>query len=179
MRALFTTDGTLKWAIAVNGSIKTSPTVNVPLQVVYFGADDGMVYAVNESNGQFFWSIPFATGGAVTSSPALCPGTQGGPAILFIGSSNGNLYPLDPATGLLQFSPFHTGGSIRSSPIVDGAGNIIFGSDDLKIYSLNAVDGFSINWTFSTSGSLASSAAIAADGTVYMGSDDQNFYAIR
>src|SRR5258708_2407652 len=135
MRAINTADGSQKWATAVGGSIKSSPAVNVVLGALYFGSDDGHVYALKESDGTMFWQAPFMAGGAITSSPALTFIVS--LPVLVIGSSDGKLYLLDATTGMEAGTSFKTGGSIRSSPTVDGNGNIVVGSDDLKIYSFN------------------------------------------
>ncbi|MGA1872911.1 MAG: PQQ-binding-like beta-propeller repeat protein, partial [Thermoplasmatota archaeon] len=65
---------------------------------------------------------------------------------------------------------------IRSSPVVDTEGNIIFGSRDGSVRSLNGEG--RLNWVFPTGGDVDSSPAVDRYGCVYVGSDDGNVYSI-
>ncbi len=83
------------------------------------------------------------TGGRVLSSPAV----EGG--MLFIGSSDQNLYALDRLTGSLAWK-FHTESSIASSPAVAN-GIVYFGSFDGAFYAVDAAQG-TLKWKFVTEG---------------------------
>jgi outer membrane protein assembly factor BamB len=54
--------------------------------VVYFGAEDGAVHALNATDGGDLWS--FQTGSGVRSSPAVVDG------MVFVGSLDGHLYAI-------------------------------------------------------------------------------------
>ena len=111
------------------------------------------------------WS--FATGGGVTSSPAVAGG------VAYIGSNDHNVYALNAATGAKIWSST-TGAPIESSPAVAG-GVVYVGSDDGKVYAFSA-DGGAQLWSFTTGGRVQSSPAVA-DGVVHVGSEDNNMYA--
>ena len=70
-----------------------------------------------------------------------------------------------------------TGGSVVSSPAMDGDGTVYVGSDDGMFYAINP-DG-TLKWEFLTGGIVESSPAIGTDGTLYVGSDDFSLYAIN
>jgi eukaryotic-like serine/threonine-protein kinase len=59
--------------------------------VVYVGAENGNVYALNAAYGAKLWSS--TTGGYVASSPAVVNG------VVYIGSHDGNVYAFDLAGG--------------------------------------------------------------------------------
>jgi outer membrane protein assembly factor BamB len=134
--------------------------------VVYFGSDDGNVYALNASTGAKLWS--FATGGEVGSSPAVVNG------VVYIGGA-GNVYALNASTGSKLWS-FATGVEVDSSPAVVN-GVIYFGSRDGTVYALNAGTGAKL-WSFTT-GNIVDSSPAVANGVVYVGSEDNNLYALN
>jgi outer membrane protein assembly factor BamB len=112
------------------------------------------------------------TGDCVFSSPAI-----GADGTVYVGSTDGNVYALNPADGSVKWS-FATGGSVLSSPAIGADGTVYFGGDDGYVYALNPADG-SVKWSHATGGSVLSSPAIGADGTVYIGSNDHNVYALN
>ena len=74
--------------------------------VLFFGSDDGHVYAVDSASGRQRWK--FRTGGPVAASPALAGGR------VFVGSYDGRFYALDARTGELLWK-FNTGGGVKIS----------------------------------------------------------------
>ena len=74
-------DGNEQWSFSTGGTITSSPTIVDSF--VYFGSDDGNVYALNESNAFERWA--FQTDGSVQSSPTVVSG------IVFVGSQDSNL----------------------------------------------------------------------------------------
>ncbi len=87
--------------------------------VVYVGAADGNVYALNASTGAKLWS--YATGGEVESSPAVANG------VVYVGSDDDNVYALNASTGAKLWS-YTTGSIVDSSPAVAN-GVVYIGSD--------------------------------------------------
>jgi outer membrane protein assembly factor BamB len=83
--ALDTENGTVKWSRPLDGEYSVSSPA-VADGKVYFGLDNGYVYALDAFNGDLVWS--YKTEGAVQSSPAISDG------LLFVGSSDGNLYAI-------------------------------------------------------------------------------------
>jgi hypothetical protein len=79
--------------------------------------------------------------GEIISCPAVAYGE------VYVGSTDGNVYCLNAATGA-QIWNYTTGGPVGSSPSV-GDGKVYVGSFDRMAYCLNATDGaFSKNWNF-------------------------------
>ncbi len=72
---------------------------------------------------------------------------------IFFGSSDGNFYALDLASGFMNWT-VRTEGPINSVPCVDDE-NVYFGSSDGKIYAANRATG-KISWAFATEGAVNS-----------------------
>jgi len=83
----------LKWKFPTGDRIVSSPVL--ANNIVYFGGDDGNIYAVNANTGAQIWKYP--TGGPVPATPAVSDGT------LYAGSYDGKFYALDAKTGLTKW----------------------------------------------------------------------------
>ena len=178
----------VKWKFATGNRVISSPVISG--KALYFGGDDGNVYAVDSETGGQIWKTK--TRGPVPATPAVVNGT------LYIGSYDGNFYALNADTGALKWK-FATGGERRfeakglhgmqpknqtiadsfdiflSSPVVvDGA--VYFGSGDGNVYALDANSG-ELRWKFKT-GDVVHASPAFADGVVFVGSWDSYFYAI-
>ena len=178
----------VKWTFPTGDRIVSSPVYRDG--VVYFGGDDGNVYAVNAADGHQLWK--HATGGPVPATPALAG------ELLYVGSYDGKFYAFDARTGATRWK-FATGGERRfeakglhglqpknqtipdqfdvylSSPVVaDGA--VFFGSGDGSVYALDAATG-ALRWKFQT-GDVVHASPAYADGVVFFGSWDSWFYAV-
>jgi len=178
----------LKWKFQTGDRIVSSPVYADG--VIYFGGDDGNVYAVDAHDGHQLWKR--GTGGPVSSTPAVADRT------VYIGSYDGKLHALDARTGIPRWK-FATGGERRfeakglhgmlpmtqtiadpfdvylSSPLIVG-GVVYFGSGDGHLYALDAASG-GLKWKFRT-GDVVHASPAYADGVVYFGSWDSNFYAL-
>jgi eukaryotic-like serine/threonine-protein kinase len=178
----------LKWKFATGSRIVSSPVWSDG--VIFFGSDDGNVYAVDAAAGRQNWK--FSTGGPVPSSPAVAEGRA------YFASYDGGLYAVDSRTGRLKWK-FKTGGERRfeakglhgmqpknqtfpdpydvylSSPVV-AQGTVYFGSGDGNLYALDAATG-ELRWKFHT-GDVVHASPAYADGAVYFGSWDSYFYAV-
>jgi eukaryotic-like serine/threonine-protein kinase len=82
----------VKWKFPTGDRVISSPVFKD--NVIYFGGDDGNVYAVDAENGRQIWKR--ATNGPAPSTPAIADGT------LYIGSYDGKFYALDARTGGLK-----------------------------------------------------------------------------
>jgi outer membrane protein assembly factor BamB len=134
----------------------------------------------------------FHTGGSVISSPAVVDG------VAYVGSTDGNLYAIDTASGSLKWK-FETKSCEVSSPAVV-AETVYFLSYDSDFYALDAANGH-LKWKFATGGEkryagthlhhLAPAAETMPDpwdfylsspavwnGAVYFGSSDGNVYSL-
>src|SRR5712675_504119 len=92
----------VKWQFPTGGRIVSSPALADG--VIYFGGDDGNVYAVDAVTGRQLWK--HATNGPVPSSPAVVGG------IVYVQSYDGKFYALDAKTGGTKWK-FATGGERR------------------------------------------------------------------
>jgi outer membrane protein assembly factor BamB len=178
----------VKWRFATGNRVISSPVIRG--KALYFGGDDGNVYAVDSETGRQMWKTK--TRGPVPATPAVVNGT------LYVGSYDGNFYALNADTGALKWR-FATGGERRfeakglhgmqpktqtiadpfdiflSSPVVVG-GAVYFGSGDGNVYALDANSG-ELRWKFKT-GDVVHASPAFADGVVFVGSWDSYFYAI-
>jgi eukaryotic-like serine/threonine-protein kinase len=178
----------VKWTFPTGDRVVSSPVWQDG--VLYFGGDDGNVYAVDAASGRQLWK--HATGGPVPASPAVADGR------VLVGSYDGKFYALDARTGALQWK-FATGGERRfeakglhgmqpakqtiadpfdvflSSPVV-AQGIVYFGSGDGHLYALAAATG-ELRWKFET-GDVVHASPAYADGVVYVGSWDARLYAV-
>jgi outer membrane protein assembly factor BamB len=157
------------WSFATGSQITTAPTVAG--DVIYIGADNGSLYALNATTGAEVWS--FASGGLapnIESTPAVVNGVA-----YFAGLFDDTVYALNATTGAKVWS-YTTGGNILSSPAVVN-GIVYIGSVDGNVYALNATTGAKL-WSFATGAAVQSSPAVA-NGMVYVGSNNDNVYALN
>ena len=178
----------VKWKFPTGDRIVSSPAY--AHGAIYFGGDDGNVYAVDAADGRQLWKR--RTGGPVAATPAIAGD------MLYVGSYDGKFYALDVGTGAPRWK-FATGGERRfeakglhgmqpkgqtiadpfdvylSSPVV-AAGTVFFGSGDGNVYALDAMSG-DLKWKFTT-GDVVHASPTYADGVVYFGSWDSYLYAV-
>jgi outer membrane protein assembly factor BamB len=178
----------IKWKFATGGRVVSSPVLAG--KVIYFGSDDGNIYAVDPENGRQLWKT--TTRGPVSATPAIANGT------LYISSYDGKLYALDAKTGAVKWK-FATEGERRfeakglhgwqpktqtfpdafdiflSSPVVENDA-VYFGCGDGNLYALNAANG-ELRWKFKAGDVIHASPALA-NGVVFVGSWDSYFYAV-
>ena len=72
------------------GAVLNSSVV-VANGVVYVGAEDGNIYALDATSGNYLWS--YVTGGLIDSSPAVADG------VVYVGSTDGRVYAFDQFGG--------------------------------------------------------------------------------
>ncbi|MBL8299202.1 MAG: PQQ-like beta-propeller repeat protein [Rhodanobacteraceae bacterium] len=178
----------VKWRYQTGDAVIGSAVVDSG--TVYFGSNDGQIYALDAATGRRRWNL--VTGGPVPATPAIAKGT------LYVPSYDGKFYALDAANGNQRWK-FATGGERRyeargvhglqprtqtiadifdtylSSPtVVDGT--VYFGSGDNHVYALDANTG-ALRWKFKT-GDVVHASPAYADGVIYVGSWDGKFYAL-
>jgi outer membrane protein assembly factor BamB len=167
--ALDDSTGALEWIFATAGAVDAAATISA--SVIYVGSGDGRVYALSETSGTELWS--YATGASITSAGAyLTVGTISGKPEYTVGSSNGNLYVFQAASGALNFEVKGT------SPIVGlGAVDGVIVFNDAAGAS-RATRGYTdlVVWTGQTAAGLVTS-PIVVDGTIYLAAPDGNLYA--
>jgi eukaryotic-like serine/threonine-protein kinase len=178
----------IKWKFATGDRIVSSPVMQD--KTIYFGGDDGNIYAVDAETGRQIWKR--ATSGPVSSSPAVADG------FVYATSYDGKLYALNAATGAVKWK-FSTAGERRfeakglhnfqpkdqtiadpldiflSSPVV-AKGAVYFGSGDGNLYAVDGATG-ELRWKFKT-GDVVHSSPAFANGVLFFGSWDSYFYAV-
>jgi outer membrane protein assembly factor BamB/tRNA A-37 threonylcarbamoyl transferase component Bud32 len=152
------------WEFACEDEVRSSPTVAEG--IVYVGAYDNNLYALDAQTGQFVWK--YATDGGIASSPCVWRD------MVFVGSEDQVLYAINARTGGLAWT-CPTGQRIRSSPQVE-YNQVFFGSDDGHLYAVSAQSG-RVTWKFPTLKPIRSRPVIS-DDVVYVGSDDGHVYAL-
>jgi eukaryotic-like serine/threonine-protein kinase len=178
----------LKWKFPTGDRIISSPVIEG--KAVYFGSEDGNIYAVDAETGRQIWK--YATKGPVSSTPAVAAG------VVYATSYDGKLYALNAATGAVKWK-FASGGErhfearglnglepknqtiadpfdvFLSSPVVVQDA-VYFGSGDGNLYAVGATDG-GLRWKFHT-GDVVHASPAFADGVLFCGSWDSYFYAV-
>ncbi len=152
----------------------SSPAVSDGL--VFFGAGDGGVYAVEAATGVLQWA--FRTGNVVHASPAVAGG------IVYVGSWDSRVYALEARTGVLKWSfqagldpAIHNQEGFQSSCAVAG-GVVYVGCRDAHVYALDAATGARL-WDYPTGKSWVIGTPAVRDGIVYAGtSDSSRFFAL-
>ncbi|MBN2303007.1 MAG: serine/threonine-protein kinase [Anaerolineae bacterium] len=125
------------WTFACEDEIRSSPVVHKG--VLYVGAQDNNLYAINISDGSFRWKYPTDQG--IVSSPAVAEDEN----LVLYGSLDHSLYAVDMRTGQLSWS-VATKGPVQSSPTVMH-GHVFFGSDDGNLYAIRLATG-RIQWVW-------------------------------
>jgi eukaryotic-like serine/threonine-protein kinase len=117
------------WAFQCEDELRGSPLISGG--IVYVGAYDNNLYAVNAADGQLLWK--YATDGGLAGSPAVNQDQ------VFIGSEDRRLHAVSAKGGRLQWT-YYTDGPIRSSPRI-AEGHIFIGSDDCNLHAVNVASG--------------------------------------
>ena len=169
--------GKVLWKRSLPGRAESSPLAIDG--TVYFGCEDGQLYALNTRNGHTRWAT--ALGGAVKSAPAYHDGT------LFVGDYGGYMNAVDAKTGRVRWQTgslgqgFGTSGEFYSTPAV-AFGRVYAGNNDHRVYSFDERTG-AIAWSHSTGGYVYSGPTVAntkhTAPTVYIGSFDGDVYALN
>lgn len=158
-------DGTLLWSYSTGHNVRSNPAVVDG--VLYFGSNDGNLYALDAPTGDLIWNS--TAGEGLQSSPAVVDG------VVYAGCWDGNVYAFDASNGSLLWN-YTTGGAVISSPSVAN-GIVYVGSFDGKLYAFDATTGDTA-WEYTTAGPRITSSPAVASGSVYVGSEDGNLYAL-
>jgi outer membrane protein assembly factor BamB len=169
--------GKIIWKRDLPNRAESSPLVLG--RTVYFGCEDGNLYAMSTVNGNIRWTT--GLGGPVKSAPAYRHG------VLYVGDYGGYMNAVDAKTGKLVWQSgslgngFGTGGEFYSTPAV-AFGRVYAGNNDGRVYSYDQKDG-TLAWSYSTGGYVYSGPTVATTPstppTIYVGSFDGNIYALN
>ena len=136
--------------------------------VLYTGARDGYLLAINGDSGQDLWR--YKAEGSINGAPVIA-----GDLILF-GSSGGILYAINPETGFKKWS-YRTESGVSSSPAISEDKIVYVGSKDGLFYAISA-EGGKLLWKFSAEGGIVASPVIDGDN-VYFGARDEKLYSLN
>lgn len=136
--------------------------------VIYFGSDDGNVYALETDAGIQKWS--FETDNGVWSTPALFEG------VLYVTSLDGTLYVLDAEDGSLLWT-FETDSGIASTPLINEVERFVyFGGFDSKLHAVD-IDTQRERWIIEADNWFWTT-PLLVDGVLYAGALDNKVYAV-
>lgn len=133
--------------------------------IVYIGAWDGNVYALDAATGNCLWD--FETAAPIIGGLTLTNGR------LFAASTDGNLYALDPATGSEEDRA--DAGDVWSRPAL--AGDVIYVANvdgNLRAFDTETLEEA---WEFSVSAGILTD-PVLLNGTIVVGGIGQKLYGI-
>jgi len=134
--------------------------------VVYIGAYDNNLYAINAKDGEFIWKYP--TEGGVVSRPAIDQG------VIYFGSEDKKLYAVSQRSGKL-FWDYRSEGPIRSSPCI-AEGHVFVGSDDGFLHAIN-INTHRHTWRVDAIEAIRSSPYVTDEG-IYFGCENGEFFKL-
>ena len=152
------------WEFRCEDEVRSSPVVSDA--IVYVGAYDNNLYALDAKTGQFHWKYP--TEGGIAATPCVWKDR------VLVGSEDRLLYAVSARTGRILWT-CPTEGRIRSTARVEFE-HAFFGSDDYRLYAVNVHSG-RVVWKFEALGPIRST-PVVGDETVYAGSEDNHLYAV-
>ncbi len=182
-------DGTLRFDFRTNMPIRSSPAI-VPIgyapvlneqwippldNMIYFGSDDGKVYAL-DSTGGLQWSL--APGGPASISPIRSSAVAAKYPFsstnrVYVGADNGVLYAIFEISSTLATTAWQitTSAPLATSPVLSPRGDIVYaGAGDGKLYCLNAYSGAPLPGTPIDLGQGALTTPVVDEsGNVYVG----------
>lgn len=166
------------WRVKTGGTISSEPWYNPRTKVVYFGCDDGRLYAVDATSGKLRWS--FKTKGTIVHPPAYHDG------VLLFTSSENRIYGLDANTGRWRWQYDRSapeGFTIQGYAGVLVVGNVAYtGFADGVLVALKASTG-EVIWTKSLAGNRRrfvdiDTTPVLADGKILTASYASGLYAL-
>ncbi|MDW8329573.1 MAG: PQQ-binding-like beta-propeller repeat protein [Candidatus Bipolaricaulota bacterium] len=177
--------------------IRSSPVIDVAKNTIYFGADDGNLYAIPLPTREQPRPSPkwiFEPRDPDDLSKPLDPRRRRPirvpPVIdearnrIYIANDNGYLYAVDRDTGQPasdpEFRPEPRKAPIRVPPALDQVlGRLYVGADDRQIAALNSENGSRVTVFTQPKGAIRAAPVIDfVSNAVYFGADDGKFYGI-
>lgn len=170
--------------------IRSSPVIDLAKNAIYFGADDGNLYAIPLISAEqprrpkwVFSPDPDPTKRRPMRVLSVIDEARNR---IYIGADDGKLYAVDRDTGqpVEGFDPTPRAAPIRVPPALDQPRGVLYvGADDQQMVAINAVNGSLAtiaNPTFNAAKGAIRTAPIVdfVKSAVYFGSDDGKFYAI-
>src|SRR3954452_24377044 len=176
--ALNVGSGRTRWSHRLRSRAESSPLVVG--KTLYFGSENGTVYALRTSDGSVKWR--YRASGAVKGGVAMDYRGR-----LFFGDYSGHLTSVRASDGHKLWRVSTSGaryglssGQFYATPAV-AYGRVYIGNTDGFVYSFASSTG-KLAWRIRTGGYVYGSAAVAqipgGRPTVYVGSYDRRFYAL-
>src|SRR5215469_8196432 len=139
----------VKWKFPTGNRIVSSPVIQG--KTIYFGSDDGNIYAVDAETGRQVWKR--GTKGEVASTPAIANAT------LFALSYDGKLYAVNAETGAIKWK---------------------FATEGERRFEAKGLDGMQPkNQTIADPFDIYLSSPVVVQNSVYFGSGDGNLYSVN
>lgn len=160
LSALSVVDGTEFWRFSLERSM-TAPVAGED-GTIYFGVDDGHVYALNP-DGTEKWRL--SVGGVIQFQP-----TVGDDGTVYVATMSRSVHAIGP--GGVQTWRFETDRDVGCRPVVGPDGTLYVA--DARIYALSP-EGEEL-WRFQTGGPIRGVAL--GPGVIYFVSGDRNLYAV-
>lgn len=148
---------TWAWTYKAGDYIRSRPVVADA--VVYVGADDNQMHAVDADTGEARWT--YATMDNVTSAAAVMAES------IYFGSWDGSIYALDTSGAERWHYP--TAGWVSATPLLHD-GVLYVGSQDGRFYALDAASG-EPRWHYRTGGRIEQSAVMAGELVIFTSTD--------
>lgn len=145
------------WRFKCEDEIRSRPFV--ANGIIYVGAYDNNLYALDADEGKFLWKFPASDG--IGSSPSVYKDS------IFIGSVDKHVYSLRTHSGHTNWR-FATDAPVYSSPTAK-FDHVFFGSDDGYLYAVNALTG-RLAWKTPAHSAIRSS-PIVTDEYVFFGTE--------
>ena len=163
---LITRDQSVKplWAFKCEDEIRGSASIDSGL--IYIGAYDYNLYALDAAKGQFQWKYP--VDGAVITKPLIANNQ------VYFGSEDGKLHVIQARTGKKSWT-FTTEGPVRCSAKF-AEGHLFFGSDDGYLYAVEN-NAMRKSWSLHTEGAIRSTPFISND-SIFFGTESNEFLCI-
>lgn len=152
------------WKFACEDEVRGSLTYHEG--ILYAGAYDNNLYALNAGSGEFVWK--YATDAGVVSKPAVYEGN------VYFGSEDMRLHTISARTGRVNWT-YYTKGPIRSSPRI-AEGHVLIGSDDGYLHAINAMTGRRA-WMMDAGSAIRSTPLVVGE-YIYFGTEDGNLFCI-
>jgi outer membrane protein assembly factor BamB len=145
--------GRLKWEFKIEEVVPSSAIIFD--RVIYFGASDGYLHAVDANTGCEKWR--FKTEGELVSDPAIADG------VVYFGSSDVYFYAIDIDTRQEKWK-FKTEDITFSSPAISDG--VVYFSDGSHLYALDKETGHE-KWKFEAKDLFLGHSPAISDGVVY------------
>lgn len=152
------------WKFACEDEIRGSPIIHDG--VLYIGAYDNNLYALQAGSGEFVWK--YATEGGIVSRPVHLDGN------IYFGSEDKRLHVVSARSGKVVWTYF-TNGAVRSSPHI-AEGHVFIGSDDSYLHAVNALSGRR-SWRLDAGAPVRSTPLLHGD-RIFFGAESGDFFCV-